>query len=114
MAGSINEEYDEVDRLEDEADAVDGDDEDAVGVDDGEAIEHPEHAIEDCREVGDRREILHRLSLDYSYECRPVGVAASQPHLFKFRPNEQFDNNKKRRGRHYIELTQGRGTSRRR
>ncbi|RRT42643.1 hypothetical protein B296_00031229, partial [Ensete ventricosum] len=54
FAGSINQVDGEVDSLEEETNGVAGEHEAAVGVDDGKAIQHPEHALEESRELGDR------------------------------------------------------------
>jgi hypothetical protein len=72
LAVGIEEEDSEVDGLDDEADAVDGDDENAVGVDDGDAIEHPEHAVEQRRQVRVRLELLHVLGLVDPPERQPA------------------------------------------
>ncbi|RWW71504.1 hypothetical protein BHE74_00020752 [Ensete ventricosum] len=55
FAGSINQVDGEVDSLEEETNGVAGEHEAAVGVDDGKAIQHPEHALEESRELGDRK-----------------------------------------------------------
>jgi len=72
LAVGVDEEDGEVDGLDDEPDAVDGDDEDAVGVHDGDAVEHPQHAVEQRREVGVRLELLHVPGLPDPPERRPV------------------------------------------
>jgi hypothetical protein len=69
---AVDEEDGEVRGLDDEPDAVDGDDEDAVGVDDGDAVEDPEHAVEQRRQVGVRLELLHVLGLADPIERRPA------------------------------------------
>ena len=46
-----------------------------MGVDDGEPVQKPHHAVEESCEVGDRGELLHRLFLDYLYKGRPVDIA---------------------------------------
>ena len=72
LAVGVDEEDGEVDGLDDEPDAVDGDDEDAVGVHDGDAVEHPQHAVEQRRQVGVRLELLHVPGLPDPPERRPV------------------------------------------
>lgn len=46
-------------------------------MDEREAVEYPEHAVESCREVGDGGELLHRPFLDYLHECGAVDVAVA-------------------------------------
>lgn len=72
LAVGVDEPDGEVDGLDDEPDAVDGDDEDAVGVDDGDAVEHPQRAVEQRRQVGVRLELLHVPGLEDPPERRPV------------------------------------------
>lgn len=70
FAGGVEEEDGEVNALEDEACAVNGDDEDAIRVDDRQAVEHPKHAVEECCKVRDGGELLHCFLFPYFDECR--------------------------------------------
>ena len=74
LVGGVEEEDEEVGALDEEADAVDGDDEDAVGVDNRNAVEHPEHAVEQRRQVWVRLELLHVLPLADPPERRPAYI----------------------------------------
>ena len=70
-APGAEEEERDVDKLDDQAGAVDGDDEHAVGVDQRQAVQHPNHAVEERRHVRHRRVLLHRPLLPDADECRP-------------------------------------------
>lgn len=68
------EEEGDVGELDGHAGAVDGDDQHAVRVHRGEAVQHPHHAVEQRRHVRHRRVLLHRPLLPDPYERRPAYV----------------------------------------
>ena len=72
VLGRVDDEDDDVGALDNKADAVDGEDEGAVGVDDGEPVKEPEQAVHERRQIGVRLELLHVLGLDDPPENRPA------------------------------------------
>lgn len=70
--GGVDEEYRDVDELHGKTYAVNGDDEGAVGVNEGEPVEHPHHAVQYRHDVRIRLESLHRLVLPYLHKRRPA------------------------------------------
>ena len=69
FVGGINIKYGKIYELEHKPNAIDGDDQDAVRVHEGEPIEHPKRTVQHSRYVRIRFELLHRLLIDNSIEC---------------------------------------------
>ena len=76
VVGRVDDEDDDVGALDNKADAVDGEDEGAVGVDDGEPVKEPEQAVHERRQIGVRLELLHVLGLVDPPERWPAYVQA--------------------------------------
>lgn len=91
IVGEVDEDAD-VEELEDDADAINGGDEGA-GVHGGEAVEHPEHAIEERHEVGFGRELLHRSPPPYLRDRRPTYTKKSNTHAhIEFNQHDRLPN----------------------
>ena len=65
-------EEDDVDELDDDAGPVDGEDEGAVRVHDGQAVQHPQVTVEEGANVGYWGELLHISLFQYGDKSRPV------------------------------------------
>ena len=71
MLGREREEDNDVDELERDAEAIDGEYEDTMGLDEGHAIEDPEQAVEERAHVRQARELFGRTFLHNLVKRRP-------------------------------------------
>jgi len=72
LGRGVGHEHDDVDELDEDAGPVDGQDEGAVRVNNGQAVQNPQVTVEEGGEVWDRRELLHIFFLPYAHKSWPA------------------------------------------